>query len=86
MISSRSIKALQHVQLGLLHALEKFLALEVLAQELFRFRHLLVDLDVGDDLVVDHGGDAVGETAGRAGGGNEAKSHRRPHKQVDSDE
>ena len=61
MISSRSISALSTLSLASLHALEKLLALQILAQQFFRFGHLLVDLDVGDDLVVDHGGDAVGE-------------------------
>ena len=75
----------QDVQLGFLDALEKLLAGEALTQHLFGFRHLLIDLDVGDDLVIDYSGNTVGQQLG-PGGRREQKAQSRPNNDVDGDE
>ena len=82
MINSRSIKARSTFSFASFTRLEKFLALQILAQHFFRFGDLLVDLHVGDHLVVDHGGDAVSEKL-PVRGGHKAKCCRHPHQQVD---
>jgi hypothetical protein len=63
---------LEHIELRLFQPLVEFVAGEGLAQRLLGLPHLVVDLDVSDDLVVDHRGDAVGQELG-AGGRRECK-------------
>jgi hypothetical protein len=77
---------LKHVELRLLEPVEELLALQILAQQLFGLGDLLVDLQVGDDLVVDHRGDAVGEQLAARGSGAERERARPEDERYDNAE
>jgi hypothetical protein len=80
---------IQDLQPGFLYALEKLLSLQILAQHLFVFPRVIVHFQFGDDLVIDHRVNAVGEVRVRLVLRPERRRHEqhnaRPNNKLDDD-